>query len=83
MTELNANDGSWERTLYGFNEPARIAVDGTHIWVPNSGGDSVTELNASDGSGSGPCPATATASTARGRSPWTAPISGSPTKAVR
>ncbi len=36
MTELNASDGSWERTLYGFNEPGRIAVDGTHVWVPNS-----------------------------------------------
>ena len=54
MTELNASNGSWERTLYGlpygFNEPGRIAVDGTDIWVPNSGGDSVTELNASNGS---------------------------------
>ena len=50
VTELNASDGSWERTLYGFNEPGRIAADGTHVWVPNSGGGSVTELNASDGS---------------------------------
>jgi hypothetical protein len=40
---------------YGFNGPTRVADDGTHVWVANSGedltgGDSVTELNASDGS---------------------------------
>ena len=35
---------------YGFNHPLAIAVDGTHIWVANYGGDSVTELNASNGS---------------------------------
>jgi hypothetical protein len=38
---------------YGLNNPSAIAVDGTHIWVANSGGadgGSVTELNASNGS---------------------------------
>jgi DNA-binding beta-propeller fold protein YncE len=31
-------------------EPFGITFDGTHIWVTNIVGDSVTELNASDGS---------------------------------
>jgi DNA-binding beta-propeller fold protein YncE len=38
---------------YGFNGPWGIATDGTHVWVDNYGrastGDSVTELNASNG----------------------------------
>jgi serine/threonine-protein kinase len=34
---------------YGFSNPAGIAADGTHIWVANAGGYSVTELNGSDG----------------------------------
>jgi len=34
----------------GFNGPNAIASDGTDIWVANAAGDSVTELNASDGS---------------------------------
>jgi hypothetical protein len=65
VTELNASDGSWVRTLsggrYGFRYPSAIAADGTHIWVandpetgdgepPQPGDGSVTELNASDGS---------------------------------
>jgi hypothetical protein len=58
VTELNASDGRWVRTLsggsYGFNGPWGIATDGTHVWVDNYGrastGDSVTELNASNGS---------------------------------
>ena len=54
VTELNASDGSWVRTLsggsYGFNRPYGVAFDGSHIWVTNIGGNSVTELNASDGS---------------------------------
>jgi Protein kinase domain len=53
VTELNASDGTWIRTLsggnYGFNRPDHIAISGTHIWVTNFAGDSVTELNASDG----------------------------------
>ena len=35
---------------YGFNAPNRIAADSDHIWVTNPPGNSVTELNASDGS---------------------------------
>ena len=54
VTELNASDGSWVRTVsgggYGFNNPDWAAFDGTHIWVSNVSGNSVTELNASDGS---------------------------------
>ena len=54
LTELNASDGSWVRTLsggsYGFNGPLGVAFDGTHLWVTNYTGSSVTELNASDGS---------------------------------
>jgi hypothetical protein len=35
---------------YGFNTPIAVASDGTHVWVANDGGNSVTELNASNGS---------------------------------
>ena len=58
VTELNAANGSWVRTLssgsYGFSSPEGIAVDGTHVWVTNLGGGangngSVTELNAANG----------------------------------
>jgi protein kinase-like protein len=34
---------------YGFSDPQGIVSDGTHIWVSNAGGYSVTELNGSDG----------------------------------
>ncbi len=34
---------------YGFNYPHGVAYDGTHLWITNEGGDSVTEVNASDG----------------------------------
>ena len=54
VTEVNASDGSWVRTLsggnYGFNVPYDIAFDGSHVWITNAGGRSVTEVNASDGS---------------------------------
>src|SRR6516165_7682964 len=54
VTEFNADDGSWIRTVsggsYGFNVPQAIAFDGQHLWVTNTNGNSVTELNASDGS---------------------------------
>ena len=33
-----------------FNYPAAVAVSGTHVWIANFRGDSVTELNASNGS---------------------------------
>ena len=42
---LNYSGGS-----YGFNSPQRIASDGSHLWVANTNGNSVTELDASDGS---------------------------------
>ena len=57
VTELNADDGAWIRTVpgrgsngsgqYGFSRPDAIAVDGARVWVANY--DSVTEVNASDG----------------------------------
>jgi hypothetical protein len=34
---------------YGFNSPVAIADDGVHVWVANGLGDSVTELDASNG----------------------------------
>ena len=37
------------RPGYGFNGSLGIASDGTHIWVANPGGQSVTELSASTG----------------------------------
>jgi DNA-binding beta-propeller fold protein YncE len=33
-----------------FSGPASVAVSGTHVWVANYEGNSVTELNASNGS---------------------------------
>ncbi len=33
-----------------FNKPSALVSDGSHIWVTNEGGNSVTELSASDGS---------------------------------
>jgi hypothetical protein len=65
VSELNAANGSWIRTLsherYGFRYPVAIAADGAHIWIandpqsgdgrtPKPGDGSVTELKASDGS---------------------------------
>ena len=35
---------------YGFTAPNRVAVGSGHVWVTNPPGNSVTELNASDGS---------------------------------
>ena len=40
----------FETAQYGFNGPDGIAFDGTHLWVTNVDGASVTEFNASDGS---------------------------------
>lgn len=54
VTELNASDGSWVRTLsgpgYGFDFPSAIVVSGGDVWVANGLGTSVTEVKASDGS---------------------------------
>jgi outer membrane lipoprotein-sorting protein len=58
VTEVNASDGSWVRTLsggsYGFSAPMGIAFDGTNLWVANQGGvnsnnGSVTEFSAATG----------------------------------
>jgi hypothetical protein len=50
VTELNASDGTPVQILagagYGFAGPWGMAVDGSHIWVTNSDGGSVTELTA-------------------------------------
>ncbi|MGH2977777.1 MAG: YncE family protein, partial [Gaiellaceae bacterium] len=44
----------WVRTLsggsFGFSFPEGVAFDGSHIWVANATGNSVTEMNTSDGS---------------------------------
>jgi hypothetical protein len=63
VTELNASNGSWIQTISeaatggppGLLGPDGMVFDETHIWVANSFseggvGNSVTELNASDGS---------------------------------
>jgi hypothetical protein len=61
VTELNASDGSFVRNLsggsYHFDAPTGIIFAKVgqlfgvgHIWVANEGNNSVTELNASDGS---------------------------------
>ena len=34
---------------WGFAYPYAVASDGTHVWVTNGDGDSVTELSASTG----------------------------------
>ena len=49
MTELKASDGSWVQALsggsYGFSYPSGVAFDGSHIWVANYNGNSVTEVS--------------------------------------
>ena len=34
----------------GFTSPRSVALDGSHVWVTNVTGNSMTELNAGDGS---------------------------------
>lgn len=52
VIELDARTGALVQTLpsssYGFNYPSAAVDDGRHLWVSNE--NSVTELNASDGS---------------------------------
>ncbi|HUC95904.1 MAG TPA: hypothetical protein VMR76_03030 [Candidatus Saccharimonadia bacterium] len=65
VTELNASNGSLVRVIngpsYKFDGPFDITSDGAHIWITNAGyyngatkkfagGNSVSELNASNGS---------------------------------
>ena len=48
---LNAGSGPTSKVIgWSFNHPDAFASDGTHLWVANEGGNSVTELNLSDGS---------------------------------
>lgn len=44
--ELNWYGGAYSGGSYGFNHPYGVAFDGTHIWVTNLIGDSVTSVNA-------------------------------------
>jgi streptogramin lyase len=52
VTMLNASTGALTElssSSYGFTTPFAIADDGTHVWVANQEGNSVTELDASNG----------------------------------
>ncbi|HEY3907328.1 MAG TPA: hypothetical protein VGM14_25720 [Streptosporangiaceae bacterium] len=55
ITEIGAADGSFVRNVggrgsdYGLGLPDAMVFDGTHIWVGNDG-NTLTEINASDGS---------------------------------
>ena len=53
MTELSASTGALVQVIsgssYGFNDPDAVSSDGTHVWVANSAGNSVTELSAATG----------------------------------
>jgi hypothetical protein len=50
---INVSDGSLAEVINPsaahLNGAAGIAFDGAHIWITNSGGNSLSELNASDG----------------------------------
>jgi DNA-binding beta-propeller fold protein YncE len=51
VTELSETTGALVKVIrgssYGFDFPDAIASDGTHLWVANEVGDSVTEFSAS------------------------------------
>ena|SRR5579871_4926066 len=70
----------WASPISGSNDkfasPAGVAFDGTHVWVVNSGGNSLTELNPLDGSLVRVVSAAADKLRARARSPSTAAICG-------
>jgi hypothetical protein len=42
--------GVYSASRYGFNYPYAIAADANHVWVANDSGNSVTELDAGNGS---------------------------------
>jgi DNA-binding beta-propeller fold protein YncE len=42
--------GKYNAAGLGLSTPTCICFDGTHIWVTNSGNNSVTEFKVSDGS---------------------------------
>jgi len=48
--ELDWWGGNYSAPGYGFDHLSGLAFDGTHLWVGNLDGNSVTEINASDGS---------------------------------
>jgi len=39
----------FKKAQFGFDGPARLSDDWTHVWVANDAGNSVTELNATTG----------------------------------
>jgi DNA-binding beta-propeller fold protein YncE len=49
LTELNASDGSFVRTVTVGNNPYGICFDGSNIWTANNGDGTVSEVRASDG----------------------------------
>jgi hypothetical protein len=48
VTELSASTGALVKVIrgsnYGFDGPSGITSGGTHIWVANTNGQSVTEF---------------------------------------
>jgi DNA-binding beta-propeller fold protein YncE len=83
VTEISASTGRLIATRpgrrYGFDHPAALAVSNGRLWVANSLGDSVTEVNAATGALLRRCPATGTASATRSAWPPPAETPGSPT----
>jgi YVTN family beta-propeller protein len=49
VTELNASDGSFVRTIPAGTAAYGISSDGTHVWVANQGDGTVTEIDAATG----------------------------------
>jgi hypothetical protein len=49
LTELNASDGSFVRTVTVGSNPYGICFDGSNIWTANYGDGTVSEVRASDG----------------------------------
>ena len=49
VATLNWYGGAYGGGSYGFDEPYAVAFDGTHMWVANYAGNSVTEMNAATG----------------------------------
>ena len=50
VATLNWWGGPYSGDAYGFGQPAGVAFDGTHVWITNQNGNSVTQINADDGS---------------------------------
>jgi hypothetical protein len=49
VATLDWYGGAYSGGSYAFNGPTGAAYDGTHIWVTNAGGNSVTEFDAGNG----------------------------------